>query len=453
MDEYSLARYWADYKAEVDANFRAQLAAIDADTELNDKEKEEAKSLLGSSYMNYLNQILSMIYRATSGTIDSNELPNYSYYSRAYYDDVKSEQQAAAGATSAAQGATIAGLNIIVPGKVGIDENGVYKDPRTGQEIDTATALYEIENYFYEVDDGQLSEYQKQELDLARKRLALEEQGMEATRAYQEATIKMRGAELAATTKQRELDRELERSRQLAEYRASPGDWIKAWEFEREPQEPAARQALTDWVNASTMAQNNPQYIQDMISQYPGLPQTGDPGMYSDVPGFASLGQAGNVLGIPGQTTLSEEAQRNLGLMLIAAAPGETEEDLLARAEAAADYYEQHHESGVEMLEGNIATAQAADKQGPPAPYGLEWVAKLIPGWNTGQEVPQGEQARVASGQMWNQIPWSQREMFGGYLGSQYHGGVPSLRDYEELLRQRLPQPTNVARTGAARQV
>jgi hypothetical protein len=110
--------------------------------------------------------------------------------------------------------------------------------------------------------------------------------------------------------------------------------------------------------------------------------------------------------------------------------------------------------AATELQSGQFATLNQGYQEptSPNAPAGMGWVSQLVPGWNTGQPIPTGT-ARLASAQLWNQVPWSQREMFGGYLQSGYQTGIPTQRDYEELIAQRLPRQKNMASWKSALQV
>ena len=219
-----------------------------------------------------------------------------------------------------------------------------------------------------------------------------------------------------------------ERQETMAQLRAQPSSWIQAWEFENMP-------------TPATAVMGRERLWEELTPEERGARMM-----------LGEMGKAG-YSGFAGASTrkMIEE--------------GYADPRAYERAKATAEAVEQPYPPGpypvtmpgTEKEAWRLHFASQPPGPGPAAvrptgPQAPEWLPEFVPGLEAGQPITK-QRTTLASGQQWGRTPWSQREMLGGFLEWASPKGIPTLRDYEELVRQQLPKPTPKARVRPARQV
>jgi len=249
-----------------------------------------------------------------------------------------------------------------------------------------------------EDDPGGMTAYQQASL-------AQSQSQFDVSTVLQQQQLAFQKQQAMASERARKEELELERQRQLAEYKSSPRDWITAWEFEH-GKTPAQTQA-----EQQQLYQESPYGQRDLVQSY-----------------IADTQYARDQAVASGDEVTAAQMETNLDVY---------ENWATQIQQTIAQDIGQAQTTGTPMFDLTPAKGQAS----PTAPAGTEWISQLTQNWQPGKPISGGYQPRVASGQLWNQIPWSQRQMFGGLLESKYSKGIPSFRDYEEMVASRLPKP------------
>lgn len=299
------------------------------------------------------------------------------------------------------------------------------------------------------------------QLDLANKQLNLDTESAQWLKDYQSQQI------------------QLQENAQLAEYQANPKDWITAWSYERGmnkpapavPQKPLPSQEellstlrsykadvtqRLDTLQSQLKDEYSPTYRSSQYDQWESvlkhelsqanaqeqfIQQGQFQGAFDWVNKIADKYIGGNAGYAPALATVQRYAQDPNSAEFTRLSPDEQNQLRLAT-----------QEMQIGAFNPALQPAKPLPYEAPPAPVGMDWVSQLVPGWTTGQPIPTGT-ARLASAQLWNQVPWSQREMFGGYLQSGYQSGIPTLRDYQEMIANRLPTQNKTAQWRTANQI
>lgn len=251
------------------------------------------------------------------------------------------------------------------------------------------------------LDEAKFAEEQRQwatkfGYDQLQDRLAMEQSNQQAAWSNQ---LQQRQLDLQSQAEQRQ---EQER---IAALKANPADWIEAWYAEHPDQEARWTNPNAEYsAYASAAAQDTRREMQRQTAQN------------SNPYGSLKQGQ------LPYQASLAENYAdlNNKAAQSLAMAGGG---NLM-------DYY------------------QPAISRNPPTPG---WLPKFAPSLTAGQEI-NPSRVLLASGQLWNQTPWSQRQGLGGYLkyNAGYNGSPTNLTDYEDYIKRNLPQRYNAAGMRAA---
>jgi hypothetical protein len=319
-----------------------------------------------------------------------------------------------------------------LPTTTGGYEPMTWTDPETGIKFYTDETGTWKPYYFPEEKQG-MSEADRLNYELALRKFQADQMSNASTMEYNQQELALRRQQQLAQEENNRRVLEEQRAQRLAEYRASPGDWIKAWEYEHMPRNYTQTIPMPDISGIQKGAANT---LNNWVNQFET--EVGRTGVNPQGMGLEVLRgiyqkdvQSGRALSGMGGGGTTEGLAQNLATI---------EGALIAGAAIAQN----------PGLLNRVYTA--GEESTPLAPQGMGWVSQLVPGWETGKPIPTSS-ARLPSAQLWNKIPWSQREMFGGYLGSQYQKGIPSLEDLENLIAERLPRRTTRASSKAAMQV
>ena len=257
-----------------------------------------------------------------------------------------------------------------------------------------------------------ITDYQRQQIALAQQELASTEAGREQELGLEEARLGLSREQLAFQREQAAGQLRLQEQERLAQLRAHPRNWIEAWFFEKgmTPPAPQYQPTVGDWGQMMrTAAESSLAQAMSALN-------------------LAAQQQPGSMLPGDGEATTAA-AKRGMELLKIAAAQEKSAE------QAEAIWAKERPQ--ILAAQARMPTRPAPPTT-PPAPAG-QWLG--LAGLTQGEPITK-ERTRVASGQLWGEIPWSQREMLGGYLEYASPMGVPTLQDYEELVRSHLPRTT-----------
>jgi len=262
---------------------------------------------------------------------------------------------------------------------------------------------------------GQISPFQQQQLDLERQRFGLQERQFAGSQRLQQQQL------------------ELQRQAQLAQLRANPRDWIRAWFLERGLQgEPTQSSGLEGERASVAGGESKILGLNEDIAQQQrrAMAGVGSFGLrdFLDIDKNISrlqdeLKQEKTALQYYKDIIKSEEAGRTPSGIAIAVPQGSFEEG----------YY------------GGLSESAPPRPTTPPTPPALASLTEL----RTGEPIRKVP-TRTASGQRFNRLAPSEVQQIGGFLD--YAGGG-DLQDYLALVQGQLPQPTRTQRVRTARQI
>ncbi len=237
------------------------------------------------------------------------------------------------------------------------------------------------------------------------------EQGQSAAESAAAQSLRERQFSWQQTTDAAQLAQQ--RAETLAQLKSQPQSWIEAYLYERagqpSPGTPAqdalVRSRANNWITRDQAKQAE----EELYTKYPQLQ-----GSLNSVRAWWPNITDPEVLRDAQQVFMAQQKAQ------------ETQ----AAVEQAQNLYSSEGSAERQALQG-WRRAQL-----PPTP---EWMPSYVPGLEAGEPITK-ERARVASGQLWGQTPWSQRQMLGGYLQWASPYGPPTLTDYEQMVESMLPQ-------------